>query len=63
MYCHLGLPPKNTAQYKLKWNKGTVLEENNKKVCWDFQYKMRKTTTVRRSDTTVDDNKGENLHG
>ena len=53
-----GLLPKNTAWYKLKWNKGTLPKGNDKKICLDFEYKLRKITTARRPDATIEDNKG-----
>ena len=42
---------------KLKWNKNTVLKENDRKICWDFEYNMRKTTAARRPDAIIEDNK------
>ena len=52
-----GLSPKNTTWYKLKYNKGTVLKENGKKICLDFEYELRKTTTARGPDATIENNK------
>ena len=30
------LLPSDSVWYKQKWSKGTVLEKNGRKTCWDF---------------------------
>lgn len=40
--------------YKIRWDKGTVLENEQVKLCWDFEYKMRKERTARRPDVTLE---------
>ena len=48
------LLPSNSVWYKQKWSKGTVLEKNGKKICWDFEFTMRKTTSARRPDVMIE---------
>ena len=48
------LLPSDSALYKQKWSKGTVMEKNGKKICWDFDFTMRKTTSARRSDVMIE---------
>ena len=43
----------SSVWYKQKWSKGTVLEKNGKKICWDFEFTMRKTTSARKPDVIV----------
>ena len=45
----------NAVWYKITWQKGTVLEKQGKKLIWDFEYRMRKTTSARRPDLTLED--------
>jgi hypothetical protein len=40
--------------YKVRWERGMVLENESVKMCWDFEYKMRKETTARRPDVTIE---------
>ena len=40
--------------YKERWKKGTVIENNECKLCWDFQYHLRKITTARRPNVTIE---------
>ena len=47
------LLPSNSVWYKQKWSKGTVLEKNGKKICWDFEFTMRKTTSAIRPDVMI----------
>ena len=49
------LLPRDSVWYKQKWSKGTVLEKNGKKICWDFEFTMRKTTSARRPDLMIED--------
>ena len=44
---------KNTKWYKERWNKGTVTGSDECKLCWGFEYHLRKTTTARRPDVTI----------
>ena len=39
---------------KVKWEQGMVLENNTVKMCWDFEYAMRKESTARRLDVTLE---------
>ena len=34
--------------HKLKWDKGTMLENEEVKLCWNFEYKMRIETIASR---------------
>ena len=36
------LLPSDSVSYKQKWSKGTVLEKNGEKICWDFEFTLRK---------------------
>jgi len=40
--------------YKVKWDQGAVLENDMVKMSWDFEYHMRKETTARRPDVTIE---------
>lgn len=51
-----GLINKDAVWYKIQWKKGNVLEGSGMKLCWDLEYCMRKTTTARRPDLTLEDN-------
>ena len=37
--------------YKERWKKGTVIENDELK--WDFEFHLRKATTVRQPDVTI----------
>lgn len=52
-----GLLPDNTVWYTVRWEKGQVLKGNGFKLCWDFEYRMRKTSSARRPDLTLEDEK------
>ena len=49
-----GLLEESTVWYKTAWKKGTVIEKLDKKLVWDFEYRMRKTT-ARRPNLTLED--------
>lgn len=49
-----GLLSASEIWYKVKWDQGAVLENSEVKLCWDFEYKMRKETTARRPDATLE---------
>ena len=51
----------NSVWYKQKWSKGTVLEKNGKKICWDFEFTMRKTTSARRPDVMIENDEEKKL--
>ena len=55
------LSPSNSVWYKQKWSKGTVLEKNSKKICWDFEFTMRKTTSARRPDVMIENDEEKKL--
>ena len=38
-----------------------MLEDDNYKLCWDLEYNMRKTTTARRPDVTIEDKNGKKI--
>ena len=40
--------------YKVKWSQGTVIENDKVKMIWDFEYRMRKESTARRPDVTIE---------
>ena len=41
--------------YKERWERGVVLENERGKLVWDFEFKLRKTTTARRPDLILED--------
>ena len=45
--------------YKERWEREVVLENERGKLVWDFEFKLRKTTTARRPDLILEDK--ENL--
>ena len=45
----------NMVWYKERWERGTVLENKGGKLLWDFEFHLRKTTTTRRPDLTLED--------
>ena len=49
-----GLLEENTKWYKESWNKGKVIESKDFQLSWDFEYHLRKTTTARRPDVTIE---------
>ena len=50
-----GLLEESTVWYKTTWKKGTVIKKPDKKLMWNFEYRMRKTTKTRRPDLTLED--------
>ena len=40
--------------YKEWWERGTALENERGKLVWDFDFHLRKTTTARRPDLTLE---------
>ena len=51
----------NSVWYKQKQSKGTVLEKNGKKICWDFEFAMRKTTSARKQDVMIENDEEKKL--
>ena len=49
-----GLLEKGQCWYQLKWEQGRVIENDKVKLCWDFKYLMKKETTARRPDVTIE---------
>jgi hypothetical protein len=47
--------------YQEKWERGKVLENNKAKLVWDFEFKLRKTTTSRRPDLILEDKRGRKI--
>ena len=43
-----------TIWYEQQWDRGTVLENNKAKLVWDFGFHLRKTTTERRPDLSLE---------
>ena len=41
--------------YKERWERGTVKGNERGKLVWDFEFRLRKTTTARRPDLTHED--------
>ena len=41
--------------YKQKWCRGYVLENDHAKLVWDFEFNLRKTTTSRRPNLTLEE--------
>ena len=50
-----GLIDEQVIWYKERWERGKVLENENAKLIWDFEFHLRKTTTARRPDLTLED--------
>ena len=40
----------NIVWYKEKWEKGKVFENMKGKLVWDFEYKLRQSSSARRPD-------------
>ena len=55
------LLPANTAWYTVRWEKGHVLKGNGFKLSWDFEHRMRKTSSARRPDLTLEDEKARKI--
>ena len=49
-----GLSGRNMKWFKEKWNNGTVTENDEYKLCWDFEYYLCKTTSARRPDVPIE---------
>ena len=49
------LREENAVWYKIIWLKGTEPDKQGKKLICDFEYCMRKTTSARRPDLTLED--------
>ena len=47
--------------YKVEWDRGKVLESPQYKLCWDFEFSMRKTTSARRPDLVLEDKEGKTI--
>ena len=45
----------NIVWYKEKWEKGKVFENMKGKLAWDFEYKLRQSSSARRKDLTLED--------
>ena len=50
-----GLLPENFKWYREKWERGKVLENNGKKLYWDWEHRMWNSCTARRPDLTLED--------
>ena len=49
------LLPEGTKWYTEIWDKGKVIENNGKKLYWDWEHRMRTSCTARRLDLTLED--------
>ena len=52
-----GLLPEETKWYAVNWERGTVIENNRKKLDWDWEHRMRTKCIARRPDLTLEDSK------
>ena len=53
---------RDQAWYKVKWGQGAVLENEHVKMSWDFEYNMRKESTARRPDVTIEYKERKVIH-
>ena len=51
----MGIMPEGTKWYAAKWEKGKVLENEGKRLYWDWKHKMRTNCTTRRPGLTLED--------
>ena len=58
---HKGLIPENARWYKENWKSGEVYENNEYKMIWDFQFKLKKTEKARRPDLILEDHAEKNI--
>ena len=56
------LMEQNQAWYKVKWGQGAVLKNGHVKISWDFEYNMRRESTARRPDVTIEYKKRKVIH-
>ena len=56
------LMERDQAYYKVKWGHGAVLDNEHVKISSDFEYNMRKESTARGSDVTVEHKKRKVIH-
>ena len=47
--------PEGTKWHTEIWEKGKVIENNGKKLYWDWEHRMRTSCTARRPDLTLED--------
>ena len=47
--------------YQERWNRGTVFENEQGKLIWDFEFNLRKTTTARRPDLILEDKRQKRI--
>ena len=50
-----GILSDDVLWYEVNWGKGHVVEGNESKMLWDFEYKLRVTERARRTDLTLED--------
>ena len=53
--------PESTVWCGEGWKKVHVLKGNEHKLCWDFEYKMKKTSTACRPDITLEDERQKKI--
>ena len=49
-----GILGKDQLRYRLKWDRGSVLERNTRRHLWDFQYQTVTVAQNRRPDLTIE---------
>ena len=50
-----GLLPEETKWYAVNWECGKVIENNGKKLYWDWEHRMRTNCIAKRPDLTLED--------
>ena len=50
------------AWYKAKWGQGAVLDNEHVKISWNVEYHMKKESTSRRPDVTIEYKERKIIH-
>ena len=58
-----GLIGQDVVWYEQRWGRGTVFENERAKLGWDFQFRLRKTTTSRRPDLILETKEDRKILG
>lgn len=56
-----GLLNEDTVYYKEEWKQGMIIENDDWKLLWDFEYRLRKTCKQRRPDVTIESKKNKQI--
>ena len=56
MGCREGIAGERPVLVQVKWEQGAVIENYKVKLCWNFEYQMRKEITAQRPDVTIEYN-------